>query len=168
MEATVWLDVLSPRPAGEAAVKAHGQHARTPLRPFAVQAVEGVAQVDEELLAVGEAAIGEAHVVGVERVGHDELRLALDQGPVGQVVVLPARVPAELLRRAGERRGIQPALAVRDEHAEGVILDDAGEVFGARDREMVGDVHAPKNTSRDGARHARMRSPPTAGPGRAA
>ena len=45
--------------------------------PSRVERVEGVAQVGEEVLAGVEALrLHEAHVVGVERVGHDEVRRA--------------------------------------------------------------------------------------------
>ena len=63
------------RPPDQAAVQPDREHLRRPRLAFRVEAVEGVAQVGEELLAGREAAGGrEAHVVGVERVRHDEVR----------------------------------------------------------------------------------------------
>nr|GEU28080.1 hypothetical protein [Tanacetum cinerariifolium] len=68
------------RPAHDAAVQADGQHLGR-VQPgrvaLGVQHVEGVLQIVEELRArVETLGGGKAHVVGVERVGHDQLRCA--------------------------------------------------------------------------------------------
>src|SRR5258708_9504868 len=68
----------SPRAAAEPRVQAYRQHlgAVLPLRiTFAVQGIERVLQVVEELRARIESLQGgEAHVVGVERVGYYPVR----------------------------------------------------------------------------------------------
>ena len=78
----------APRPADEAAVQADRQHLRRRSAALGVQHVEGVAQVGEELVPAVEALGGrEAHVVGVERVRDDEVRLRRPTlHPVRQVV----------------------------------------------------------------------------------
>jgi len=58
-------------PSDQPAVQAHRHHSRR-LLPFRVEHVEAVLQVGVELVARVEALHRrEAHVVGVERVGHD-------------------------------------------------------------------------------------------------
>src|SRR5260221_1898966 len=70
----------------EAAMQPDRHHLR-PLLPFRVEHVETVAQIGEELLAGIEAlGGGEAHVVGVERIGHDEMVAPLLAHPIGQIV----------------------------------------------------------------------------------
>src|SRR6185295_5294721 len=62
-----------PRPPGEAAMQADRHHARQAVA-FVVEDVEGVLEIGEELIARVEALRrGEAHVVRVQGVGHDEL-----------------------------------------------------------------------------------------------
>ena len=81
---------------------------------FGVQPVERVLEEGEELVAAVEALRrGEAHVVGVERVGHDQVRhrsaRALDLGPVRQVVGIAVGVvdePAVLDDQAPRVRGL--------------------------------------------------------------
>ena len=76
-----------PRPAGQAAVQPDRQHAPAPLRTLAVEDIKAVLEVLEEMLARVEALRGgEAHVVDVEGVGHDQLLAAADKLPVGQLV----------------------------------------------------------------------------------
>ena len=61
-------------PAGQPAVQADRHHLRRALA-FGVEHVEAVAQIGEEVVAGGEALrVDEAHVVGVERVGNDQVR----------------------------------------------------------------------------------------------
>src|SRR6185312_881273 len=70
------------RTPGDAAMQADRQHLRA-LRAFGIQHVESVFQITEKLLATVETLRRDiAHVVGVERVRHDELRLASGQFPV--------------------------------------------------------------------------------------
>ena len=77
------------------------RHHRRALLALGVHDVEGVAQVLEELVAVREALRQrEAHVVGVEGVGHDEVRHGvavglLHLGPERQVVAVVVRVVQE-------------------------------------------------------------------------
>ncbi len=84
----------TPGTADQAAMQADRHHLGLAGLALGVERVEGVLQVGEELLAFGEAGLdGEAHVVGVERVGDDELRrdgvaMAVMVEPVGQVVVI--------------------------------------------------------------------------------
>ena len=76
-----------PRPAGQAAVQPDRQHAPAPLRTLAVEDIKAVLEVLEEMLARVEALRGgEAHVVDVEGVGHDQLLAAANKLPVGQLV----------------------------------------------------------------------------------
>ena len=74
------------RPAGEAAMQADRHHFRRALA-FGVEHVEAVAQISEEIVAVGEALrIDEAHVVGIERIGNDQMRRFRPAHPIGQIV----------------------------------------------------------------------------------
>src|SRR4051794_31946737 len=60
--------------ADDAAVQPHRQHLRRAVQALAVEDVERVAQVREELVAGAEALRGgEPHVGGVERVRHDQV-----------------------------------------------------------------------------------------------
>ena len=64
-----------------------------PVRAFGIERVEAVLEIGEELVAGIEALRrGEAHVVGVERVGDDQLRpsgaMAVMLEPIGQFVVI--------------------------------------------------------------------------------
>src|SRR5690606_27960173 len=87
--------------AYEAAVQANSHHARPAGLAFAIERVEAVLQVGEELVAVGEpGGDGEAHVVGLERVGDDQLRrdriaVAVMVEPVRQLVVIGVGYPVE-------------------------------------------------------------------------
>ncbi len=90
----------APGASEQAAVHADAHHARC-LRAFGPQRIEAVAQVDEEVLAGGEALRQrEAHVVAIERVGHDQVRhggavAALDACPERQVVAVVVAVVLE-------------------------------------------------------------------------
>ena len=67
-------------------MQADRHHLRRALA-FGIEHVEGILQIGEELVAAVEALRrGEAHVVGVERIGHDELRTARPVHPIGQLV----------------------------------------------------------------------------------
>ncbi len=74
----------SRKPAGppqKPAMHADGEHLRV-LRALGVQDIESVAQIGEELLAGIEALRGgEPHVVGVEGVRDDEVRVRYDRLP---------------------------------------------------------------------------------------
>ena len=66
----------APGPPGEPAMQPDRHHAR-PRFAFAVQHVEAVLQIGEELVAGVEALrCCEAHIVRIEGIGHDQLRLA--------------------------------------------------------------------------------------------
>ena len=83
------------RPAGQARVQAH-RHDPRRRRPLGVELVERGLQVREEVVAGAEARRGgELRVVGVHRVGHDEVAAAADGDPVGQLVVVGVRVVEE-------------------------------------------------------------------------
>ena len=75
-------------PPDEAAVQPHRHHLRAAAAAFLVKAVEAVLEILEEVLAGVEALRRcKAHVVGVERVGDDEvLRTVGLLQEVGQVV----------------------------------------------------------------------------------
>src|SRR3990170_6653466 len=80
------------RPAGEAAVQADRHHAVL-LR---VQHVEAVLQIGEKVVARVEALRrGEAHVVGIERIRHHQLGLAVLRVVPGDVVVVVVGVVDE-------------------------------------------------------------------------
>src|SRR5258708_1812230 len=79
-------------PAGEAAMQADRQHLRRRLA-FRIEYVERVLQIREELTAAVETLRRcKAHIVGVERIGHDENRLFPDQFPIRQVIAVGIRV----------------------------------------------------------------------------
>jgi hypothetical protein len=87
------LERSEARPAQEPAMHADRQHLRA-FGTFGVEHVEGISQIREELLAAVEA-LGrcEAHVVGVQRVGNDEVRMRAavrgrDVGPERQIVAV--------------------------------------------------------------------------------
>ena len=87
-------------------MEAHRHHPRG-LGPFGIEHVEAVLEVGVELVARVEALRGgEAHVVGVERVGHDELRPALDHGPPGQLVIVVVGVVEEAAILGDEAAGV--------------------------------------------------------------
>src|SRR5580658_566496 len=76
-------------PADEPAVQADAHHARLPRGALAVQPVESIPAVAEELLPGAEiAAALQAAVVVVEAVGNDEVLPAGDLGPVGEIIVV--------------------------------------------------------------------------------
>ena len=84
----------------QAAVQADGKHLGRFLA-FGIQHVEGVAQVLEERLAMGEAlGQGEAHVVGVQSIGHHQVGRARLRSPVGEVVCVAVGVVEEALLHA--------------------------------------------------------------------
>ena len=73
-------------PPDEPAVQADAQHLRRDVA-FGVERVERILEISVELVARVEAlGRGEAHVVGVERVGRHQLRPARSREPVRQVV----------------------------------------------------------------------------------
>ncbi len=86
----------APGPADQAAVHGHGQHLGRRDRHVGVERVEGVGQVAEESLRQVEAlGAGEAAVVGSQRMADDQVGLAADGGPIGQLVVAGVAVVEE-------------------------------------------------------------------------
>src|SRR5690606_26072710 len=81
-------------PADEAAVKADAHHGRASLPAFFIERVESVFQIGEELITrVKALRRGETHIVGIERIGDDDLRfcriaMAVMVDPVGQIIVI--------------------------------------------------------------------------------
>src|SRR3954468_13559900 len=72
--------------AGETTMQADRHHLRRALA-FGIEHVESILQIGEELLAFGKALrIDEAHVVGVKRIGNDELLAAGALDPIGQII----------------------------------------------------------------------------------
>ena len=123
-----------PRPAGQPAVQTDRQHAR-PLGAFRIEHVEAVAQVVEELVAGIEALrCAEAHVVGVERIGHDELRAVRAVHPVGQLVGVGVGGIEEslLLHRDVERADGRAALVEAERAGTGDLGVDADRLLDVR------------------------------------
>jgi hypothetical protein len=72
--------------AGEAAMEADRHHLRRSFA-FCVQRVEAVLEIGEELVARIEALRGrKAHVVGIQRIGHDQLLPVAMLFPIRQIV----------------------------------------------------------------------------------
>ncbi len=89
-----------------------GQHLRGAGFAFGVEGVEAVLEVGEELVAGVEAlGGGEAHVVGVEGVGDDQLLAAGVGAPVGQVVVVGVGDVGKAAFLGGEVDGVDRAAA---------------------------------------------------------
>ena len=78
---------------------------------FGVEDVEGVAEVGEEVLGGVEGAGREAHVVGFEAVGDDELLAAAVLAPVGEVVVVGVGDPVEAAGLGDEVDGLDRGAA---------------------------------------------------------
>src|SRR5215213_7178641 len=75
------------RPSGQTAMKADRHHLRRASCTFREEQVEGVLEISEKLIARIEAlGGGKAHVIGIERVGDDEMRTAWARYPIGQIV----------------------------------------------------------------------------------
>src|SRR5689334_2405687 len=76
------------RPPGKAAMKADRHHLGRAAAALFIEAIEAILEVGEELVAAVEALRGgEAHVVGIERIGNDEMPAAVwAADPVWQVV----------------------------------------------------------------------------------
>ena len=75
------------RAPDDAAVQADREHFRLARNTFGIEHVERVPQMREELVTVGEArGRSEAHVVGVQRIRHDEVIGLADTRPVRQIV----------------------------------------------------------------------------------
>jgi hypothetical protein len=117
-------------PADQAAVEAHGHHPPA----FGIERVEAVAQIGLELVARVEAlGRGEAHVVGVERVGDDELVAPARPDPVGQVVGVAVGDVVEAALLGDEADGVHraapevPAARARAGHL-GVEADGLGQM----------------------------------------
>ncbi|EON20068.1 amidohydrolase [Cupriavidus sp. GA3-3] len=123
------------RAAEQAAVHADRQHLGAVLAArvaFLIQDVERILQVLEELFAGIEALRrGKAHVVGVERVRHHQVRLLLAAGdfhlgPEGQVVAVVVRVVQEaaVLHHQAARVGAVAAGVPAQRQFAGQVLDD--------------------------------------------
>ena len=73
--------------ANQTAVQADVHHFRSTGGSLGIEHVESVLQIAEELVAAVEPlSCGKTHVVGIERVGNDQLGLAVMFVPIGQVV----------------------------------------------------------------------------------
>ena len=100
-------------PPGQTHVKPHRHHPGG-VSAFRVEHVEGIPEVDEEVLGGAEALrCPELHVVVVERIGDHEVRLALDRHPVGQVVVVGVAVVEEATFLDQQGVGCSPSRADR-------------------------------------------------------
>src|SRR5579864_1558632 len=118
----------SPGPADDPPVQAHGHHARPALQARAVEPVEGVAAVGEELLAGAEiAAALEAAVIVVEAMRDDEVPPAGDLHPVGQVVVVGIAVVKEAAGLDDQTAGVGTRTARVP--ADGWAADEARDDF---------------------------------------
>ena len=90
-------------PAGQPAMKADRHHLRRAVAPLAIQLRERRLQVVEKLVPGIEALRRrKAHVVAIQRVGHDQLIAGPDPVPVGKVVGIGIGQPVEA------RLGSQP------------------------------------------------------------
>ena len=83
-------------PPSDTAMQAHAHHLRT-LLTLGIEHVEGVLQIGEELLAGVQPRAGEPHVVGLQRVGHNQLLMPSNGRPkrkiVGVVVGVVEKAP---------------------------------------------------------------------------
>src|ERR1700730_1534091 len=76
------------RASNDPSMQADRHHARTTVASDAVQPVEGIPAVSEEVFARAEVAAAlQAAVIGVKAMRDDEMRSAGDACPVGEVVV---------------------------------------------------------------------------------
>jgi hypothetical protein len=88
--------------ADQPAMQADGQHLRRRLA-LGVKHVEGVFQIGVKLVAGIEALRRrEAHVVGVERIGHDQLRPARPGDVIGEIVAIGVGAVNEAAFLAGQ------------------------------------------------------------------
>ena len=68
-------------------MQANVQHFRTACFSFSVEHIKRIFQVSEKLVAGVETLYGgKAHVVGIKCIGNDQLCLALNFDPIGQVI----------------------------------------------------------------------------------
>ena len=96
----------------EARVQADRHHLGR-AEPLRVERVEAVFEIGEELVAGIEALRrGEAHVIGVERIGHDELRPFCALDPIGQFVGVGVRQIEEAAVLAGQVQRVDGAAAL--------------------------------------------------------
>ena len=118
------------RAPDDAAVQADRQHLRLSRNALGVEHVECVAQVREELVTVGESrGRSEPHVVGVQRVRHDEVVPIAYPHPVGQVV--------------GVGVGVVDETAVLDDQVAGVRRVAAGVPAERRGAGELGEDRRP-------------------------
>src|SRR5258708_38463671 len=76
----------APRPPEHPAMQAYRHHLRRCFA-FGIQNVETVLEIAKELVAAAEPLrIDEAHVVGIEAVGNDQMRSGRSLDPVRQIV----------------------------------------------------------------------------------
>jgi len=71
------------------------RHHAWPVGAFLVQHVEAVTQIGEEILAWSEHAAAEFDVVGRQRIGHHQMRLAGSHDPIGQLIGIAVGVVEE-------------------------------------------------------------------------
>ena len=135
----------APRPPDEAAVQADRQHLGRDVA-LGVERVERVLQVGVELVPRVEALRrSEAHVVGIERVGREELRPARPFDPVGKVVGIDvgAIKEAALLGAEPDRVDRRPSLVEAERTGArdlGMDADRLGDVLGLQVRRRVAIV----------------------------
>ena len=112
------------RAADEPAVEADRHHLRRTGAPLLVEQVEAVLEVGEELVArVEPLRGGKAHVVGIERVGHDQVRPARTLDPVGQIVGIGVGGVEEAALLHDDARRVRGAAALVE--AERTLAGDA-------------------------------------------
>ncbi len=80
--------------ADKPAMKAHGHHFGD-LGTLITKHIHGALDESEEVVALGHVATLELGVIFGQRIGHDQLRRALDLGPIGQLIVIGVGVVEE-------------------------------------------------------------------------
>ena len=96
-----------PRPADQAAMQPDRHHSGPPRLTFGIQRIKRIFQIAEEMIAGVEALWrGEAHVIGVERIGDHQLVAPAHLDPIGQIIVIGIGNPVKAARLGHQPHGI--------------------------------------------------------------
>lgn len=96
------------RMADDPGVEAYRHHLRRG-RAFGIEHVEGILQIDEEVVGGRHRSTDELGVVVDQTIGDDQVRLAADRDPVGQLVIVGVGIVEEAPSSATSRRVFTPA-----------------------------------------------------------